>query len=96
MTIKKNEIGDALSMLKKQKSQASIKTVVEVVEKNPIGRPSYKDESTPYVKLSAKIPDATKTRMKVALFTTFKDLHKTQDDFLNAAILHYIERFEGK
>lgn len=96
MLVNKNDIGDALSMLKKQKTQSTVKTVVEVVEKNRVGRPTYKDETTDYVKLSAKIPDSTKTRMKIAIYTTFKDVHKTQDDFLNAAILFYLDSFGSK
>lgn len=91
MTKQNKNIKAALSNINQKKKGKGKRLVVqEVKQRKQVGRPSQKDPSIEYVKISASIPQETKTQMKIALFTDFKHKHKTQDDFMNAAILHYI------
>lgn len=95
---KNKNVNSALSHINKKKTtKTSNKPIVqEVREKKKVGRPSEKDPTVKYVKLSASIPEETKMQMKLALYSTFRDKHKTQDDLINSAILHYINEFRFK
>jgi len=56
-----------------------------------MGRPTEKDfENVKYVKISARIPEETRDKMRIALYSTLKGKFKTQDEFINAAILKMI------
>lgn len=57
-----------------------------------MGRPTEKDfENVKYVKISARIPEETRDSMRIALYSTLKGKFKTQDEFINAAILKMIK-----
>ena len=97
MTKQKDEIKDALTSISKKKGNQNkgktpliVQQVKAPKQRKYIGRPSQKDPSIEYVKICASVPMDTRKQMKIALFSEFSNLHKTQDDFVNAAILHYI------
>lgn len=57
-----------------------------------MGRPTEKDfANVKYVKISARIPEDTRDKMRIALYSTLKGKYKTQDEFINAAILKMIK-----
>ncbi len=63
---------------------------------NKIKRQPTKQPGIKYVRISATIPEITKEKLKVALYTTFKETHKTQDNLVNSAILSYINDFKDE
>lgn len=80
-------------LAKKNQPRHEAKTQKMVIK--PIGkqgRPTNKDKEKKYVKLSARVPEETREAIKLALLTTHKYLgHKTQDSFIDAAVLHYLK-----
>jgi len=68
------------------------KTVIKPVVKT--GRPSSKDPNVEYVKFGGWIKESTKIRMQMALLTTCKGVHKTQEEIVEAAINAYLDNFE--
>lgn len=69
--------------------QKAVKTIIKPEVKQ--GRPTDKDPTISYVKIGALVPEKTKDMMKIALLTNFKGVHKTQEEFIGAAIIHYIK-----
>ena len=64
---------------------------VTPVSTNKVGRPTEKTPDIEYVKVSARIPAETRRKIKEALAGKFYGKVKTQDEFINKAILFYIE-----
>ncbi|MGB0840224.1 MAG: hypothetical protein ACPGXL_08795 [Chitinophagales bacterium] len=80
---------------------SNVTTVNEVAKKRTstsnkrkVGRPSDKKRGIKYTRLTVSIPDATLNEMKIALLTRFKGVHDTQNNFVDAAIKHYLETWD--
>lgn len=62
------------------------------VSSGKMGRPTEKDfENVTYVKISARIPEETRDKMRIAMYSTLKGKFKTQDELINTAILRLIK-----
>lgn len=62
------------------------------VSSGKMGRPTEKDfENVNYVKISARIPEETRDKMRIAMYSTLKGKFKTQDELINTAILKLIK-----
>lgn len=57
---------------------------------NKAGRPTYKDPNEEHVVIGGLIRKGLKEKMQIALLTNFKDKHKTQIEFIEAAIEYYL------
>ncbi len=79
---------------KKEKEEDDEVVVENEVPKKKQGRPSTKNPETNYVRVTATIPETVRDAMKVALYSTFKEVHTTQDDFVSAAIEFYIANYK--
>lgn len=90
--MKKTAIHAAISNFNKNKEIKQPAIIQEVKPLKKIGRPSSKVKGETYVRISAKILDSTKTKLKVALYTRFKSKYKTQDELVNDAILAFVEQ----
>ena len=86
-----SDLKDKLNKLKGKKNVEDIPLHKLVPPKKKAGRKSHRKKGVEYVKLSTDIPKTTHRKMKVALVTDAFDLHPTQNEFVDAAILHYIE-----
>lgn len=64
------------------------------IPKKRKGRPSKKDPNKKYVKVGANVLISTRSRMKMALLTSAKDLHSSQDEIIEAAIHFYLDSIE--
>ena len=100
---KKSKTQSGFGKIRKQRQQetgketevtAQIQTVIKQNKKQ--GRPTSKDPSRKYVKFGGLISKETKDRMKLALLTTCKDNHTTQEELIDAAINFYLDGLEGK
>jgi|GEM_PF-6454466 len=80
----------------KPKKSKPVKEEAKSLPKKKQGRPSTKEPDKNYVRVTATIPEAVRDAMKVALYSTFKEVHKTQDDFVSAAVEFYIQNYGGE
>lgn len=109
MTEKKKGFSTGFGKINKVKSKTVLQTPEKTKKAKPVskeeakplpkkkqGRPSTKQPDKNYVRVTATIPEAVRDAMKVALYSTFKEVHKTQDDFVSAAIEFYIQNYEGE
>ena len=90
MKKKKADIKDLLS--KAIESEKYIAPTLPEIEITPtkLGRPSEKLPNVEYVKLSARIPIATRNALKLLLYGKLAGQYKTQDELINAALLEFI------
>jgi len=67
------------------------------VQKAPVkmGRPTWKDEKTKYVRVSVDVPKETRDRMKAVLYTKLKDDYLCQDHMINIAIEEFLTKHKG-
>ena len=90
--MKKKDVKNALAQFNKSKQEIKTKPVIQKVKAvKKVGRPTEKDATKSYTRISAKILETTKTKMKVALYRDFKDKYRTQDELVNDAILAFVE-----
>lgn len=57
-----------------------------------IGRPTWKDPNTEYVRLSVDVPKPIRQQLKVLLYTKFKDQYISQDELINVAIGEFLAK----
>lgn len=89
----KSDVKTAISNFNKNKEIKQHPTIIQVVKPiKKVGRPSTKLPRETYVRISAKILDSTKTKLKVALYTSLKSKYKTQDELVNDAILAFVDQ----
>ena len=89
-----DEKKNRLAKFTKKPKQSHVPRMQKPVAKKPagkIGRPSDKDPDKHYVKLCAMVPFETKRKVSIAMLTSHEGKFKTQDAFVNAALLHYLE-----
>ena len=98
---KKNIQGGFASIRKNKDENNKTTPPVQEVKKSVVikpvvktGRPSSKDPNVEYVKFGGWIKESTKTRMQMALLTTCKGIHKTQEEIVEASINAYLDNFE--
>ena len=94
---KKSKLAASIQSLNKKKEESTsvVKPVVQETKvKKRVGRPSSKKEGVKYVKVGGLLPEETKIAMQKALLEQFRGVHDTQDEFLDAAILFYIENYK--
>ena len=100
----KEKIKKGFAALREQRSQtpktkAPVQEVKKEVVVKPVakmGRPSTKDPNAKYVKFGGWIKEDTKTRMQMALLTSCKGLHTTQEEIVETAINFYLDSIEKK
>lgn len=91
----KSKLG-AISRKKTERQQTLVsKPVVQEAKiPNRVGRPTFKDSGTKYVKVYTQIPDSYRDAIKMSLLTRFKGEYKTQDEIINAAISEFLQKYQ--
>lgn len=80
----------ALRQTNKQKPGNTISPIQQAAPPVKRGRPTTKDASLTYVKVTSRIPEETLRQLKMALLTTHREF-KTQDELIRAAIEAFLE-----
>jgi hypothetical protein len=98
----KDKIKKGFAALKDQRSQTpktkapiqEVKTEAVVKPVSKMGRPSTKDPDVNYVKFGGWIKEDTKIRMQMALLTSCRGFHTTQEEIVETAINFYLDSIE--
>lgn len=78
---------------KPKNSSEQLKTPQKAKKK--IGRPTWKNEKTKYVRVSVDVPKKTRDRVKALLYTKLKDDFMCQDHLINNAIEEFLNKHKG-
>ncbi|MEO0685324.1 MAG: hypothetical protein AAFY76_09840 [Cyanobacteria bacterium J06649_11] len=76
--------------------QHTIQAVSTKASTKTRGRASWKEEGIEYVRIGIDVPVSMHKRIKRLLVNVFDDTYSYQDEMLNAALLEYLEKHEGK
>lgn len=88
----KNKLG-AIARKKEAKKIVAPKAVIqEVKQAKKVGRPTFKEEGTNYVRVYTQIPELYRDKIKISLITHFKGTYKTQDEVINQAITDFLHK----
>lgn len=85
----------ALRQANQQVPKETISPIQQASKPAKRGRPTTKDASLTYVKVTSRIPEETLRQLKMALLTTHQAF-KTQDEFIRAAIEAFLEQGAGE
>ncbi len=96
MTEQKNSAKSKLGAIARKKEAKKVVAPKPVIQeaKQPrkVGRPTFKQEGTNYVRVYTQIPEVYRDKIKISLITHFKGTYKTQDEVINQAITDFLEK----
>lgn len=87
---------DKLNKVSTAKNISDKVVVQETKIPKKVGRRKHLKDNIEYVKISAHIEPTTHDALKMSMLTDAKMLHKTQNQFIDAAIQYYVKALKSK